>query len=1265
MTKKGTSGGKAEATGGDYETRVAAWYCARVLLGGAVQPLFELPADVRLVSASCQTEAPVDDVNVKTSDGGSIFVQAKRTVYLSDAGNSALVKSLDQFVRQHKSCAENSSTAEWATPLDSAVDRLVLTTRRQSGAKITEVLPRLLRGLRDRTKAKSLVELQTSAAEKEVAETIESILRDRWMTAYRVAASQDELAALLRLIWIQVLDVEDNQTDALALLDFLRSVVLATPVQAGLAFAELIKLCGRLRADRSGTDLASIQRVLSLAGVSLLALPDYRADIAALRKWTQARLQRGSRYTRLLEDDATTIVRRRVQEELRTAALSGSLVLVGDPGAGKSGLAYGLASDLVAARRDVVFLPVDLFNVSRISDVANELCLQHPLPEVLANWPGDAEALLVVDALDAARKLETQTVLREVIAEVMAIPSSRWRVMASVRKYDLRQGAEWSRIFRGRPPVPAHVDPEFSSVRHVAVERLSDDEIRQTATTVPELAALFEQSTPSLRPLLRNIFNLHLLADLLSTGVVRADLAAIRTQPELLATYWNHRIRQEDGKHDDREHALRVAVSDMIADKSLQASRTRVLPQIKSEALVELERSDILRQEDVSVGRANDDSLLFTHHILFDYAVARLIFRRGRDADAVVQLLKDERALSLMLNPSLSLALADAWTAGGDRRDFWKLAFKLASETSLPAVARLVAPAVAAEAALEIGDLAPLTNSLKGVEAEAAINFSQNLVGALFVRLRLGFPLVGDSAGPWMEFAEALSQHQSDAAMFTLRPLLATVTEVVKDMTPVQVAAAGRAARGLLEFAWSREPRTKLLIINALNAVAETFGSDPAASATLLRRALVPEHVRAHGYEELPWISRHILPIARHDVALVAEVYERTFGYAEASQDRTGLGDSNILSLSSHKQQDYEGAWFALSETLPAILRTDAATAVLSIVRAIGGYIAREHSSGQNGAHSPQMFRYGGKEFFFRDDWSHLWYRGGYRPVKDAPVLVTKLDAFLNELAGKDDAKERFDEIVAVVGTEDGWAVLWASLFIAAAAHPEQFGPSLAGVACTQLAMLSDDSRVSVGQYLTAAYRMLTSQERLSIELAMLGLSGTRGERIRQILAGCLPLALIETPEMKELRTALDSGGGAMPNSPPVTFTTSVGTFDTDAYLESEGVSTEAGPNTSLREALRRVEELPAENNGAKITAEIALERIPVLLDLFTALETSGAEGADITLVEHATGVLADKTVSLTLANAEVLQSSGIRPSLQTILRFAAHSTNPHFRQEV
>jgi hypothetical protein len=211
MAKRASAGGKAEATGGDYDIRVAAWYCGRILLGGAAQPLFDLPADLRFVSAYCQTGEPVDDVNIKTSDAGRLFVQAKRTVYLSDAAKSPLVKALDQFVRQYKSSAERSSGADWASPLKSSMDRLILTTRRQSGAKITETLPRLLRGLRDRANAKTLSELQTSAAEKEVAETVEAVLRERWTATYGVAPSESELAGLLRLIWVQVLDVEDDR----------------------------------------------------------------------------------------------------------------------------------------------------------------------------------------------------------------------------------------------------------------------------------------------------------------------------------------------------------------------------------------------------------------------------------------------------------------------------------------------------------------------------------------------------------------------------------------------------------------------------------------------------------------------------------------------------------------------------------------------------------------------------------------------------------------------------------------------------------------------------------------------------------------------------------------------------------------------------------------------------------------------------------------------------------------------------------------------
>jgi hypothetical protein len=63
-----SSGGVAEAAGSNYETLVAAWYCQCILLGKSMPPLLELPHNVQLTSLQCQSEAPVDDVNARTSD---------------------------------------------------------------------------------------------------------------------------------------------------------------------------------------------------------------------------------------------------------------------------------------------------------------------------------------------------------------------------------------------------------------------------------------------------------------------------------------------------------------------------------------------------------------------------------------------------------------------------------------------------------------------------------------------------------------------------------------------------------------------------------------------------------------------------------------------------------------------------------------------------------------------------------------------------------------------------------------------------------------------------------------------------------------------------------------------------------------------------------------------------------------------------------------------------------------------------------------------
>jgi hypothetical protein len=53
------------------------------------------------------------------------------------------------------------------------------------------------------------------------------------------------------------------------------------------------------------------------------------------------------------------------------------------------------------------------------------------------------------------------------------------------------------------------------------------------------------------------------------------------------------------------------------------------------------------------------------------------------------------------------------------------------------------------------------------------------MIGALFVRMRAGVPILGPAAGPWMQFAERLAAMGSDRLMLAVRALIATAVEAL------------------------------------------------------------------------------------------------------------------------------------------------------------------------------------------------------------------------------------------------------------------------------------------------------------------------------------------------------------------------------------------------------------------------------------------------------------------------------------------------------
>src|SRR5207249_781309 len=150
--------------------------------------------------------------------------------------------------------------------------------------------------------------------------------------------------------------------------------------------------------------------------------------------------------------------------------------------------------------------------------------------------------------------------------------------------------------------------------------------LAQVNEQAPDLGAVITVAPAPLRALLRLPFNLRLLAELVSTGVSAAALHPLRTQLDLLDRYWQERIVRNDGQGDGREVVLRRATHGMVQRRTLRVPRAEVVAGDPATGpyLRDLLSTHVLAEWLSPAGMPQHDVLTFPHHLLFDYAVARL-----------------------------------------------------------------------------------------------------------------------------------------------------------------------------------------------------------------------------------------------------------------------------------------------------------------------------------------------------------------------------------------------------------------------------------------------------------------------------------------------------------------------------------------------------------------------------------------------------------------------------------------------------------------
>lgn len=1158
-----TGGGNATASGVSFQASVAAYF--------ASQGLAEAPLDARLgigaaqaTSLRFETEAPVDDILISLDTGGWAFIQGKNSLTNSASLTSELGKTCDEFARLWEAASAGSGARGWDRPLTAGLDVMVIAVGPTTSGTIKHHLARALDVARDGSST-------TLSQDQKNALASFRKLMGAALTARGGAVASVNPDEILK--FVHVLDFDfggAHRTTAETVLA--NALTNRSPAPAALTVLE--KECERRMAARNGVSLAGLRAELARSGVSIAAPADYRSDIVALKERTSrvAGALQDFERTRVSGKDIT--ISRACAKACVIGAKENSIVVVGDPGAGKSAVVNETARQLSAEGSDVVLLAVDRLQVKSVEGLNSALRISHPLSDVLANWPGSGPAYLILDALDACRFGRSEALFRTVMQEVLELSGGRWRIVASIRTFDLMVGQEFGRLFRGVPPSPEYTDQRFQTVRHIRVPEWSDVEFEELLTKIPPLRIAIDNGSPKLAELARVPFNTRLLADLLTGGLPPEQLRNLRSQVQLLELYWTERVRPIGLP---AEECLGNTVKAMLDRGRMEATR------IASGAGTG-NALDQLLQRGVLISVNGDRDVAFRHHILFDYVASRTVV--NLDNLAITNELLKRSGASLLLAPALSFALQHLWENSGPERNwFWQAIADFAGDGEADPIARSVAARVGCDLPSEAYDTAGLVRLMtEPTESKRAFGAFKHIVGSLSVRLE---DEASVQPAPWCFIAEAAAPFVAEIA-WPLRTLIHNLIDRVTD--PDLRRQVGVAARAVMGYAFDAKGGEMLMPL-AIGFVAKTFGTDPAASRRLVERLLEPLRMKAHAANDMHWLASDVGEIAAHDADLVVQIYDRVFAHTIEEDGPTNLGNSKILALTSNRRQDFKMSQWGLKEALPAFANKHPLAAAEVAIKVSRGYIRNEHELTE--PVETLTMTIGNQVGHITQDYSCIWAAEHRAQYSDDAVKV--IDGFVEmwKKASDSDAIAIADRLVA----ENGHGWLWNRLLSVANARGGALAAKLWSWAAQPELLRSMDTMKPAIDLLASQYGQRSSTERQEVEERVMAATFPSSSKPadaalyfrRKVFGAVGTNALVTLAAKKIVEEAIATGKIVANDDGHRFYEPGFIEEEEHSWLQEKGVDIAATPNDTILAAVTLCENIVSEEtpDAAAILASV------------------------------------------------------------------------------
>ena len=927
-SKKSNAGGAAMAGGARFQARVSAWYCARILLQTpAIGQDFDLPATSIAERIYCETKDSIDDLRVELTGNDKIYGQCKTSISLSTDTGSEWASVLIQFYKELEKKTVGGGER-----------RFVLFYERTNGN--LEKLSTFLKRYRQLPAGSPLIDAAHNKEEKDISNDLENLLQS--LHSEDAKKNNPQLQnlvncqeVLLRHTYIKQLRLGKNESDYFGVVDALQHGLLTNSAQIVQVLNSLHTLADDLLAERGSQDRLALRQRLQGEGVTLQDSHDYRLDFERLQEYsaTELEYQESQGRAKLIIGGKQLPITRPVVEVMLEAANIQSFLVVGGAGTGKTGCLLTLANQLQNSGERVWYWAADSLPYHSPQEIQTYLNLQHSWMGLFAEAASGTGATLIVDGLDGLRDTRAMNAYQKLFS--LAIQRGI-KVIASIRYFDLQHSGTLREKF---PALQETLSIEFrhkdlNKVNHFFIADLDDNELSEVISYFPEIQTVLDQ-IPQLREVIRNLFSLDLLCKLIAEGESAVQLSGISTQAELFERYWIQRVESHDRREEITE-ALELLVEQMVSQQTLQ-----VVPKQKwrTELKGDIFSTEFIRHPHLLPGRLPESELIeFNHHLLFDYLAERL-FVRARHKNLANELTRPD-TWGLFLRPSLVLFHRYAWNQG--RLDFWDTLIHL-ERNSVSVLQKLPGYLVIAEEAISRDNLQPLLDGTIRNDSDNK-HWKQIIQGVITAAQYSSLPrLFKSTSGDWwIELARDLIKTGNSQLVYVNQPILFSASNALETLSEPAKLLLNQAASALLQFSWNQGVPPSPFFRLPIECVCRTISSDISASSNIIRKIISYDELQRAGYIQIYEVVSHIEDIWKADPVLAREVYDAVFGYNETSQSSTAITPSQIFSLTSTRQQDYDLARHILTEKFPQFLSNHPTEATRALIRIIKHFYNRK-----------------------------------------------------------------------------------------------------------------------------------------------------------------------------------------------------------------------------------------------------------------------------------------------------------------------------------